>query len=145
MNGTPAPAIPAPVTAAASSSAEHADQLGDAGGVVAPAIPSPEASPSIMSAAHAGAALLPDDIAVDQVTGSDAEASAAVGRRGRPRKGTRSRRGNSSRAGTGTRPQPKNSTHLLPGHAQQGVQHSFAYPFGRVSLRICGHLHRNIN
>ena len=144
--GNGAPAIPAPVAAAAvAASAEHADQLGDAWGWGAPAIPSPEASPSTMPAAHAGAALLPDDTAADQATGSDAGARAAVGRRGRPRKCTRSRQGNSSRAITGTRPPPQNSAHLLPGHAQQGVQHALEYPFGRVSLCICGHLHRNIN
>ena len=127
--GDHAPAILAPVAAA---SAEHADQLGDAWGVDAPAIPGPEASLPTLSAAHAGAALLPDDIAADQVTDLNAKVIAAANRRGRPRQCARSRRGNSSQAGTATPSQSRNSTPLLSGHAQQGVQHPLEYAWAGV-------------
>ena len=116
--GQGAPAVPSPVTAPASPSAEHADQLEDGWGVDAPATPGPETAPPTLPAELP---LLPDDTAADQVTGSDGEVSAAARPRDRPRQYFREarRQWNSSWPGTATPSQPRTSTHLLRGHAQQ--------------------------
>ena len=117
------------------------ERIRDAWGDGAPAIPGLEAATVSLSAAHAGAALAPDDPAADGVTGSAVEASAAARQRGRSRQTHRygCRQGNSSWAGTANPSRLPNGPCLLPGHAQQGVQHPLVCAWA-CFLLICRHL-----